>query len=547
MFGWINDCTECLVISKFGEETWHKIKQQANCDVADGGFLRYKYYPDGDTVQLVVAASQVLGISVDDVLYAFGDYFIEYVQDNGYSNVLECLGSNMRDWLANLNSLHDHLQASYPKGFVAPVFWSEDDDEHAKKHRTVLTKDGVDTIDAGSIDENSEAKMSASNGSEDGQPKEPVTAILVHYYSQRGSLLVPLVVGLIHKLAKEYFDIDIKMDQLQLQDEDNNIPHTTWRVTTVDPEESWKLRGKKKKKKKKKGGQIVLNDNGSVVDSGSIAGDTVTTSATSITNASKYPRAFREGGTQARNLRVEELIKRSFYNETCELYHALTLEHYTWLMQHWKTNKIVTTDPETNVEVHFWCYEVWNMIDNEPSSWPSIKDLPPALHPDTQHPDEFGRARVGTGKYPPVQSPYDSLAGANKMTPQSIPPILRIYLHNVDGSGDSNGENNKEHVDLEVKKDPNYFLDDVMYKDEKVQVLLSRDDVLSSATVNNMDIQCIIWNNETNENYHTFALSDLSGTSTKQLYELVPKQFDPIYVVIQCTEGVTVDDDEEDI
>ena len=184
MFGWINDCTECLVISKFGEETWHQIKQTAGCEVADGGFLRYKYYPDSDTVELVVAASQVLNISVDDVLYAFGDYFIEYVQDNGYSNVLECLGSNLRDWLSNLNSLHDHLQASYPKGFVAPVFWSEDDVE-------------CPSVALASV---------AAGGGTVASINPNANAILVHYYSKRGSLLVPLVVGLIKKLARCYFD-----------------------------------------------------------------------------------------------------------------------------------------------------------------------------------------------------------------------------------------------------------------------------------------------------------------------------------------------------
>ena len=36
MFGWINDCTECLVVSKFGVDTWHKIKEKAGCDVQDG-------------------------------------------------------------------------------------------------------------------------------------------------------------------------------------------------------------------------------------------------------------------------------------------------------------------------------------------------------------------------------------------------------------------------------------------------------------------------------------------------------------------------------
>ena len=76
MFGWINDCTECLVIEKFGQDVWHQIKDKAGCgDVPDGGFLRYKYYPDSDTVSLVVAASEVLNITVDDVLHAFGGTF----------------------------------------------------------------------------------------------------------------------------------------------------------------------------------------------------------------------------------------------------------------------------------------------------------------------------------------------------------------------------------------------------------------------------------------------------------------------------------------
>ena len=29
MFGWIHDCTEQLVLSKFGIEVWHKVKQEA--------------------------------------------------------------------------------------------------------------------------------------------------------------------------------------------------------------------------------------------------------------------------------------------------------------------------------------------------------------------------------------------------------------------------------------------------------------------------------------------------------------------------------------
>ena len=122
MFGWINDCTESLVVTKFGKEKWHEIKEKAQCKVVDGGFIRHKYYSDESTVALVVAASEVLGLEVDAVLEAFGQYFMEFTRKNGYDNLLQCQGSTLRLWLSNLNALHDHLQSSLPKGFVAPVF-----------------------------------------------------------------------------------------------------------------------------------------------------------------------------------------------------------------------------------------------------------------------------------------------------------------------------------------------------------------------------------------------------------------------------------------
>ena len=62
MFGWINECTESLVVTKFGVEKWHEIKAKADCKVIDGGFIRHEYYTDESTVALVVAASEVLGI-----------------------------------------------------------------------------------------------------------------------------------------------------------------------------------------------------------------------------------------------------------------------------------------------------------------------------------------------------------------------------------------------------------------------------------------------------------------------------------------------------
>lgn len=221
MFGWINDCTESLVVSKFGIEKWHEIKAKAGCEVQDGSFIRHQYYDDSSTLALVMAASDVLGVSVDDVLEAFGQHFMEFTRHNGYDNMLSCQGSTLRLWLSNLNALHDHLQSSLPKGFVAPVFWCEDDEE--------------------------------VGGS-----------ILLHYYSERGGGLTPIVVGVVKEVARYHFDLEINMMRLQLQGaqiepEDNvgtqpppqsgetEYKYTSWRISTVDPSLQWKLTSKAEK------------------------------------------------------------------------------------------------------------------------------------------------------------------------------------------------------------------------------------------------------------------------------------------------------------
>lgn len=467
MFGWINDCTECLVIAKFGEDTWHKIKAKANCSVEDGGFLRYQYYPDSDTVSLVVAASEVLEISVDDVLYAFGDFFIDYVSDNGYSNILECLGSNLCDWLSNLNSLHDHLQASYPKGFVAPVFWSENDLE-------------FDDTTAG-VDGN---------------------AILVHYFSHRGSLLVPLVVGCIKKIAKVYFDLDITMTQLELQDEENGVNQTSWRVMTANPEDAHKLRGRSKRRSKRTSSKLGDDE----------------TIATTITQRSNYEPAFLGGQEQASNLRVEELVKRSIYNIDCELHFALTREHCRYLVSFWQKNKI---DDK-------WCYQIWSMEDKQPETWPTMADLPPHLNPATIDSIHFGGKTPETGKYPPLST----------MEFPSFPPFVRLMN---DGSGTS--------IDVTTKMADDIMLETVLCTSEPVvESSVTSFPKLDEAMANGeYELEYTVWNEETDSAFHTFAVADLKTTSTQQFFDLVPVTFDPVLIKVSCVQCVAVDDDEEDI
>jgi len=96
MLGWINDCIEKLVIAKFGVDAWHTVKQKAGCDVKDGEFLKLEHYSDKSTIDLVAAASDISGLTQDQVLEAFGAFFVPYISGLGYENLLCCQGSNLK-------------------------------------------------------------------------------------------------------------------------------------------------------------------------------------------------------------------------------------------------------------------------------------------------------------------------------------------------------------------------------------------------------------------------------------------------------------------
>ena len=452
-------------------------------------------------MQLVVAASQVLQISVDDVLQALGNYFIDYVQDNGYSNVLECLGSNMRDWLSNLNTLHDHLQASYPKGFVAPVFWSEDD----------LESEG---------------------------------AILVQYYSQRGTLLVPLVVGILKRIARSYFEIEIELDQLALQDEaidgtnGQTYKQTVWRIRTTNPEDAYKLRGKKKKsstasRTKKRTG----------ADDPTVA---TVMSTTFSQQQNNYQETFKEGGAQASILRVEELVRRCFFKKDCELYDALTLEHYTHLIDVWKTANFQTKGHvSTNINGYFGklCYEVFTLQEDDLSTWPTLKDLPSRLHAETLDCFEFGGKVVETGAYPPSID--------QKL--QSFPPLVRVMTTMMSSFCLQEGSNSNTSIDLSFTPtvdDMSLTLEQQISPRIKEAGLTDWDDETANKLASGeLETRWIICSSILDPTpYHTFTQGDLANTSLQQLFDLVSgAKLDPVCVLIQVKEAERLEDDEEDI
>ncbi len=112
MYGLVNRALQQLVCTQHGTRTWDTIRAQAG--VADEVFVRMDSYPDEVTHRLVAAASEVLGAPADELLKAFGRYWVRYTLTEGYGALLSDLGPTLHDALAALDAMHARVALLYP-------------------------------------------------------------------------------------------------------------------------------------------------------------------------------------------------------------------------------------------------------------------------------------------------------------------------------------------------------------------------------------------------------------------------------------------------
>jgi hypothetical protein len=202
MYGWINASVESLVVSKFGEDIWLQILEKAGVKTRPV-WNRYDCYPDTSTLDIVSAASAVLGLDAATILEVYGGYFLHYVRDQGYDNLLRCLGSDLQTWLSNVDMLHVHLSIALPK-MIAPHFRYVNEAMICWKHvlLTLFCRCDVDTDNK---------------------------ALILHYRSVRGPGLSPIVVGIVREVAVAYFGITVEFERLSTQGE-SGAESTSWKI-----------------------------------------------------------------------------------------------------------------------------------------------------------------------------------------------------------------------------------------------------------------------------------------------------------------------------
>ncbi|XP_030605046.1 soluble guanylate cyclase 88E-like [Archocentrus centrarchus] len=85
-------------------------------------------YSDNLILRLAKAAGEVLGKTHDELMYAFGVYMVKRIGNYGYERILKVLGRNVRDFINELDNLHEYFRFSFPK-VQPPSFCVEEECE----------------------------------------------------------------------------------------------------------------------------------------------------------------------------------------------------------------------------------------------------------------------------------------------------------------------------------------------------------------------------------------------------------------------------------
>lgn len=180
MYGIVNKSIQDLITETFGEDKWEAVKEKSAVDVEF--FLSNEPYDDDITYKLAGAAAEVLGISVEEVLQTFGEWWVLKTGKEKFGGLMEVGGNSLKEFLVNLPLFHNRIMLMYPKS-TPPEFKVSD------------------------IEENS---------------------IYVHYHSKREGLQ-EFVRGLMSGLAKMYeVDADVELIQSRNDGSSHEIYKVSW-------------------------------------------------------------------------------------------------------------------------------------------------------------------------------------------------------------------------------------------------------------------------------------------------------------------------------
>ena len=111
MYGLVNQAVRGLILEQHGEAIWEKIRTKAGTPES---FVAMQPYDDAVTYGLVGAAVEVLGAPAEDILYAFGEYWVKSRATVSYAELMSTAGTEFVDFVKNLDHMHSRIKVTFP-------------------------------------------------------------------------------------------------------------------------------------------------------------------------------------------------------------------------------------------------------------------------------------------------------------------------------------------------------------------------------------------------------------------------------------------------
>ncbi|XP_072132213.1 soluble guanylate cyclase 88E-like [Mobula birostris] len=128
MYGLYLEAVNDYINESYGEDVWRLI--EARAEIPHLKFVKHQMYNDNLILRMAKAAGEVLGKTHDELMYAFGVYMVKRIGNYGYERILRVLGRNVRDFINELDNLHEYFRFSFPK-VQPPSFCVEEECERS--------------------------------------------------------------------------------------------------------------------------------------------------------------------------------------------------------------------------------------------------------------------------------------------------------------------------------------------------------------------------------------------------------------------------------
>lgn len=148
MYGIVNKAIQDLVTSNFGKEKWEIILEKSG--IEEDFFISGEAYDDAITFKLAQAVSEEMNMTLQEVLIAFGEWWVVKTTKEKYGGLMESGGSTFKEFLLNLPLFHNRVMLIYPK-LTPPEFKISDISENSLNLHYFSKREGLQEFVRGLI------------------------------------------------------------------------------------------------------------------------------------------------------------------------------------------------------------------------------------------------------------------------------------------------------------------------------------------------------------------------------------------------------------